>query len=212
MMKSCKFLLIVCFMMGVTFISAQPANYVHITGDEKAEMAKKISTASTQLQSLTVDFTQEKTSKVFTDKVISKGTMVYKKTGQLRWSYTAPSVYSIIINSKGSFFKNAGGVTKNKVVGELGGLILKTISGSGLVSSSDFSVEYYKNRDIFVIMKPLNKRFKAMYSSIEVFLNPQSYLATKVQLNEVNGDVTVIKFSNHKKNITIPASEFDETK
>lgn len=211
-MKSVKIIVLFSLFVLTQFLMAQPAHYSLISGNSKAETGKKISAASAQLQSLQVDFTQEKTSKVFTDKVVSKGKMSYQKPGNLCWSYTTPTVYAIIINSKGSFFKNASGVTKNKVIGELGGLILRTISGSGLVSNSDFSIDYYKNTDILVFLKPINKRFKAMYSSLEVYLNPQSYLATKVILNELNGDVTVIKFANHKKNASISASVFDETK
>ena len=59
-------------------------------------------------------------------------------------------------------------------------------------------------------MKPKVKKMQDMYSKIEVFLNPTTYLATKVKITEKNGDVTVINFSGHQKNVTIADSEFKE--
>lgn len=191
-------------------INAQPAGYQLLSGDSKTAMTKKITSASSQLKTLKVNFTQEKTSKVFTSKVTSSGRMSYKKPSYLLWSYTSPTAYSIILNDKGAFFKNAKGSMKNKAIGELGGLLARTVGGDGLVSSSDFSVEYYQKSDIAVVMKPKVKKMQDMYSKIEVFLNPTTYLATKVKITEKNGDVTVINFSGHQKNVTIADSEFKE--
>lgn len=191
-------------------INAQPAGYQLLSGDSKTAMTKKITSASSQLKTLKVNFTQEKTSKVFTSKVTSSGKMSYKKTSYLLWSYTSPTAYSIILNDKGAFFKNAKGSVKNKAIGELGGLLARTVGGDGLVASSDFSVEYYQKSDIAVVMKPKVKKMQDMYSKIEVFLNPTTYLATKVKITEKNGDVTVINFSGHQKNVTIADSEFKE--
>lgn len=201
----------IAFVCALSFsINAQPAGYQLLSGDSKTAMTKKITSASSQLKSLKVNFTQEKTSKVFTSKVTSSGKMSFKKPNYLLWSYTSPTAYSIILNDKGAFFKNAKGSMKNKAIGELGGLLARTVGGDGLVASSDFSVEYYQKSDIAVVMKPKVKKMQDMYSKIEVFLNPTTYLATKVKITEKNGDVTVIKFSGHQKNVTIADSEFKE--
>ena len=208
MKKVFVFIAIVCALS--LSINAQPAGYQLLSGDSKTAMTKKITSASSQLKTLKVNFTQEKTSKVFTSKVTSSGKMSYKKPSHLLWSYTSPTAYSIILNDKGAFFKNAKGSMKNKAIGELGGLLARTVGGDGLVSSSDFSVEYYQKSDIVVVMKPKVKKMQDMYSKIEVFLNPTTYLATKVKITEKNGDVTVINFSGHQKNVTIADSEFKE--
>ncbi len=209
-MKNIKYIVVIGFIIFSTIMVAQPTGYVPISGNAKTEMAKKINTVSAQLQTLQVSFEQEKTSKLFVEKVVSKGTMLYKKPGLLNWAYTTPSVYSIIINSRGAFLKNASGTTKNKMIGDLGAMILQTINGTGLVSNSNFSIEYYKKSDLLVLLKPVNKRLKSMYSTIEVYLNPQNYLASKVKMSETNGDVTVITFHNPQKNIAISESKFSE--
>ena len=210
MMKQVSVLLIAFLITSISICFAQPSGYTQLTGGDATSTAQKISNMSSKLNTLQVDFTQEKTSKALANKAVSKGKMSYKRTNFLRWSYTSPSTYSIILNERGAFLKKANGSTANKMLGEMGGLIARTISGNGLVNNSDFTITYYKGSDILVYMIPKNKRLQGMYKNMEVYLNPQTYLATKVKLTEKNGDVTVIKFTNHKQNVTLPANEFKE--
>lgn len=209
-MKKGSTLFIAFIIATISTCFAQPSGYTQLTGSNATSTSQKISAMSSKLNTLQVDFTQEKSSKALANKVVSKGKMSYKRTNFLRWSYTSPSTYSIILNERGAFLKKANGSTQNKMLGELGGLIARTISGNGLVNNSDFTISYYKGSDILVYMIPKNKRLQGMYKNMEVYLNPQSYLATKVKLTEKNGDVTVIKFTNHKQNVTLPANEFKE--
>ncbi len=195
---------------SLSILYAQPAGYAKLSENDAAAVVKAINAFSSKVTTLKVDFKQEKTSKAFTDKVVSQGKMSYKKSNFLRWSYTSPTAYSIILNEKGAFLKNAKGSTKNKALGELGGLIARTISGDGLTQNKDFKITFYKNKDIVAFMQPTNKRLQGMYKSIEVYLNPKKFNATKVKLNEKNGDVTIITFTRHQTNVTFPANEFKE--
>lgn len=189
---------------------AQPANYRAVDENTKNAIIKKIESTSAQMNTLQISFQQEKTSAMFLEKVVSKGKMCYKKSSLLRWAYTQPTNYAIIINPRGAFFKTGNKSTKNKMISEVGNLLLKTINGQILVNNTDFTITYYKGNDILALLKPQNKKMKEMYSSIEVYLNPQTCIANKVILKETNGDVTEIKFSNPQKNVAIPDSEFQE--
>lgn len=208
MKKALSILFLITFSLSITF--AQPSGYAKLSENDAAAVVKAINAFSGKVNTLKVDFKQEKTSKAFTDKVVSQGKMSYKKSNFLRWSYTSPTTYSIILNEKGAFLKNAKGSTKNKALGELGGLIARTISGDGLTQNKDFKITFYKNKDIVAYMQPINKRLQGIYKSIEVYLNPKNYSATKVKLNEKNGDVTVITFTGHQTNVTLSANEFKE--
>lgn len=208
-MKNRLFFAILLFScIGFTF--AQPSGYSQLTGESKTAMAQSISSSASKLQTLKVNFTQEKTSKAYTKPVVSQGTLTYKSSDKLCWAYTSPRAYSILLNSTGSYLKTAKGSTKNKMLGEMGKLILNTISGSGLSSNADFNIEYYKKNDVVAYLTPKSKRFQEMYQYIEVYLNPQSYLATQVRMVEKNGDITVIKFSNHQKNVSVSDSVFQQ--
>lgn len=207
-----KIIISILALFIATALVAQPAGSKLLSSSEKATTVQKIKNQSVSLKTLKVNFTQEKTSKLFTDKVVSKGNMTYKKSNLLRWAYTSPKTYAIILNKKGAFFKNEKGSVQNKMIEGLCKLLLRTINGDGLVESNGFTTSYYRCADqsLLVLMKPTDKTMKEMYASIEVYLDPTSLLAKKVKLNEKKGDVTTITFSNHKKDIAIADSEFDE--
>ena len=92
----------------------------------------------------------------------------------------------------------------------MAGMILRTINGSGLTGSADFDAAFYKGKDVLVMLTPKSKRVQDMYKSIEVYLNPQTYVATQVKMTEKNDDITVIKFTNPQKNITLTDDTFNE--
>lgn len=190
-------------------VFSQPSGYKALDETQKKQTLSQISAATSQLTSLKVNFTQEKKSKAFTNPVVSSGTLSFKKSNFLRWAYTSPTSYSIILNENGAFYKNEKGSTKNKMIGEMAKLILRTVSGEGLTNSTDFTLSYYKGKDILVILLPKSKKMQEIYSRIEVYLNA-TYLATCVKMTEKNGDETVIKFTNHQKNVTFSENEFKE--
>lgn len=207
-----KIILSIFALFIATALVAQPAGSKLLSSTEKATTVQKLKTHSTNLRTLKVDFTQEKTSKLFTDKVVSKGNMAYKKSSMLRWSYTSPKKYAIILNKKGAFFKNEKGSVQNKMIEGLCKLLLRTINGDGLVENNGFDISYYRCSDgtVLALMKPTDKTMKEIYTSLEVYLDSTTMLAKKVKLNEKKGDVTTITFSNHKKDVSIADSEFDE--
>lgn len=207
-----KIILSILALFIATALAAQPAGSKLLSSTEKTTTVQKIKTNSTNLKTLKVDFTQEKNSKLFTDKVVSKGTMTYKKSNMLRWAYTSPKAYAIILNKKGAFFKNEKGSVQNKMIEGLCKLLLRTINGDGLVDNSGFAISYYRCSDgsLLALMKPTDKMMKEMYTSIEVYLDATTLLAKNVKLNEKKGDVTTITFSNHKKDVAVADSEFDE--
>jgi outer membrane lipoprotein-sorting protein len=207
-----KIILSILALFIATALVAQPAGSKLLSSTEKATTVQKLKNNSTNLKTLKVDFSQEKTSKLFTDKVVSKGNMAYKKSNMLRWSYTSPKKYAIILNKKGAFFKNEKGSVQNKMIEGLCKLLLRTINGDGLVENNGFAISYYRCSDgsILALMKPTDKTMKEIYTSLEVYLDATTLLAKKVKLNEKKGDVTTITFSNHKKDIAIADSEFDE--
>ena len=50
--------------------------------------------------SIESDFVQEKNLQVLSEKIISKGHFTFKKENRLRWEYTSPSKYLIVINNQ----------------------------------------------------------------------------------------------------------------
>ena len=202
-------LIVVC--LG-TPLFAQEAGSTEITGDKKTALVASIEKAHKQLATLSANFTQEKTSTLFTEKVVQKGKLNYKAPNQLRWEYTSPKAMTVIFSNGKVLLKTEKGTTSNpnKMLGEMGNMIINTINGSFLKENPDFSTRYYKNKSgqYVVMLTPINKRIKAYYKNITITLSNSTYLADKVMLTEVNGDVTTITFSDKKANATLSDSLF----
>lgn len=189
------------------------AQNTEVTGEKRTAVVSAIEKAHKQMTSLSATFTQEKTSSMFTEKVIQKGKIFYKSPRQLRWEYTTPKSMAIIFNNGKVLLKNEKGTTNNpnKMLSEMGNMIMNTINGNLLKDNTNFTAKYYKNGktgDYVVVLTPLNKRIKAYYKDITITLNAKTYLADKVVMNEVNGDSTAILFADKKTNGTLSDSLF----
>lgn len=189
------------------------AQNTELTGEKRSAVVSAIEKAHKQMTSLSATFTQEKSSSMFTEKVIQKGKIFYKSPRQLRWEYTTPKSMAIIFSNGKVLLKNEKGTTNNpnKMLSEMGNMIMNTINGNLLQDNTNFQTKYYKNSktgDYVVVLTPLNKRIKAYYKDITITLNAKTYLADKVVMNEVNGDSTAILFADKKTNGTLSDSLF----
>lgn len=192
---------------------AQNSKEVIVTGSQLTQLTQAISKAHQQVQTLSANFTQEKSSTLFTEKVIQKGVFCYQSPKQLRWEYKSPKALTLLFDdTKVTILTDKGAVNNpNKMLNELGKMIINTINGTNMSDNSNFDISYTKNiqdGNYIAILKPINKKIKANYNSIKVVLNGKDYLAEKVIMNESNGDVTTIFFSNKKTNQALPANSF----
>lgn len=206
-------LIIFLTLLTTSVLMAQTSVGTEVTGEKKTALVTAIEKAHKQLTSLSANFTQEKTSTLFTDKVVQKGKLQYKAPKQLRWEYTSPKPMTVIFANGKVMLKTDKGTVQNpnKMLNEMGTMIIGTINGSFLNDASNFSAKYYKNSKtgtVTVVLTPVNKRIKAYYSKMTITLDAQTLLADKVVMQEVNGDTTTIIFSDKKTNITLSDSLF----
>ena len=205
-------LLIFLMLLTASVLMAQTPTGTEVTGEKKTALVTSIEKAHKQLTSLSANFTQEKTSTLFTEKVVQKGKLMYQSPKQLRWEYTSPKAMTVIFANGKVLLKTDKGTTSNpnKMLNEMGNMIINTINGTFLKDNPDFSTRYYKDKsgNITAVLTPVNKKIKTYYKNITITLNGTSHLAEKVVLNEVNGDATTIIFSDKKTNITLSDSLF----
>lgn len=204
-------LLLFWLITGLGF--AQSSKEVAVTGAQLTQLTQAISKAHQQVKTLSANFTQEKTSSLFTEKMVQKGVFCYQSPKQLRWEYKSPKALTLLFNdTKVTVLTDKGAINNpNKMLNEMGKMIINTINGTNMSDNDNFDISYLKNNQdgsYIAVLNPTNKKIKANYSSIRVILNGKNYLAEKVILNESNGDVTTITFSNMKINTTLPEGIF----
>ncbi len=205
-------LIIFLTLLTASVSMAQTPTDTEVTDEKKTALVTAIEKAHKQMTSLSAQFTQRKSSALFTEDAVQKGKLNYKSPKMLRWEYTSPKAMTVIFSNGKVLLKTEKGTTSNpnKMLGEMGNMIINTINGSFLKENSDFNTRYYKNKSgqYVVMLIPVNKRIKAYYKSISIALNNSTYLADKVILTEVNGDATTIIFSDKKANATLSDSLF----
>lgn len=181
---------------------------------QRDQVIAKIDKASSKMTSMQCDFTQTKTMKMLSKKMESTGVMYFKRPDKLRWEFKSPYTYIFAMNGDKVSMKSSKStqnidVKQNKMFRQITDIIINCITGEGMKNQSYFQMEMYQQDGAyFARLIPKRKELKQMYKTIELYFNPEFTNVASVRMEEKTGDVTVIKMSNTKQNITINESLF----
>jgi outer membrane lipoprotein carrier protein len=186
-----------------------------MTDADKSVFIQNMQAASKTTHSLQCNFTQKKNSSLLDEAVVSNGMMYFKAPDALRWEYTSPQAYAFVMNQGQSVVKNNKGITNldaqsSQMIKNMTEMIMGMINGKGLIDNKNFTTSYYTNqKQVRIILTPKNSKIKMLFRSIQVYVNPKTYLANLIEMNEAGGDVTSISLTNIKKNIAIADDIFN---
>jgi len=164
------------------------------------------------IKTLQCTFVQEKTSTLVKDKAVSKGNLFYQFPNALRWEYTDPSISTFILNGNNAvlFGKNDEKLGNEKMLKQLGVIIISLINGNAIAQDKQFKTAFYEveNDLIKIVLTPVTKRLKDYFTTIEMDIDVNTLLANEIVLNEKSGDKTIISLTNKEVNNEIPSSVF----
>jgi outer membrane lipoprotein-sorting protein len=149
---------------------------------------------------------------VISEKIITKGLFYFKKEKKLRWEYTDPYRYIIIINGDKIYIKdenreNRFDASSNKVFSEVNAIMVGCIRGTILNDDKQFSADLLENAEFFLVrLHPLTPRLKGSIEEIRIFFDKKSFTVARLEMHESSGDFTKIDFTGMKMN-TIVADE-----
>lgn len=159
------------------------------------------------------DFVQIKHLAYLEDSVVTSGKFWFKKENTLRWEYTNPFKYIIVINN-GKFIvkdeskKNEFDIKSNKAFQEVNKMIVSSVRGT-LLEENMFDIVAFKNATSYLIrLTPKNKNMKSIIQQMDLYFNNKDYTIFKVIMRENKDDYTVISFKNRKINEPISANIF----
>ena len=90
--------LIVLFSLALTLnMTAQDKEIKPLQDPSRA--IEQVNAFSQKTSTITTGFTQEKEMSFMEEKAVSSGKFYFKKERQLRWEYTGPFTYAIILNN-----------------------------------------------------------------------------------------------------------------
>lgn len=186
-----------------------------LAAEQQKQIIEKIDNSAAAVTGMQCDFIQTKSMKLLSKEMKSEGVMYFKKPNKLRWQYTSPYDYTFILNGDKVRIKSSKStqninVQGNKIFRQITGIILNSITGGGLKSTSDFTVEMYKSdKTYFAKLYPKKKEVKQIYNVIEIHFNPSLTMVNMVKMEEKTGDVTLVRLNNIKLNATANEKLFD---
>ena len=198
------------FMVSITTsLSAQTYTPVKDIESVKA----KIINASKAVTTIQSNFTQEKYLSVMTQKIMSKGLFWFKKENMVRWEYTAPYQYIIVLANgkvqiKDEEKKSEYDMSSNKSFKQINDMMIQLVQGT-VFNSGLYSFSFSENaQDYLVTLTPIDKKLKTYFQTIQLLFDKSSLDVMQMKMMEIGGDYTIIKFSNKKLNLPIAADKF----
>jgi len=202
------------FIVLVVVFSLHVSGQTKLTAEQQKQLVEKIDKAASAMKSMQCDFTQTKSMKLLKKEMKSNGVMYFKQPNKLRWQYTSPYDYTFIMNGDKVRIKSTKStqdinVQGNKIFRQITNIILNTVTGGGLKSASDFTVEVYKSdKGYFAKLYPKKKEVKQIYNVIEIYFNSSLTMVSSVRMIEKTGDETLVNLNNLKANVAINEKMF----
>lgn len=175
---------------------------------------QKVDKMSRDTKSIESDFVQVKSLAVLSEKITSKGHFYFQKQNNLRWEYTSPYKYIIVISKDKILIKDEDHKVKkydmntNKVFKEINDIMISCVNGD-VLKSGKFSISYFENDKFFKIaLIPLAKNMKESLKKIHMYFDKNVTLVTKIEMIENGDDVTTIDFTNKQLNANISSEKF----
>ena len=173
----------------------------------------KINENSKKINTIMSDFTQEKKLEYLNELIVSKGKFWFKKENNLRWEYTEPYKYIIVLNAgKFNIFDgkktSVFDINSNRMFKEINDLIISMVQGN-LMASGKFQVQAFENKNSYLLkLVPKDMNMKKVIATTEIIIDKLDYSVTKVVMKENETDYTTIVFTNRKFNETISDNIF----
>lgn len=173
---------------------------------------KEVSKTTNAIES---DFMQSKNLSILAKPISSKGKFCYKKENKVRWEYTEPYTYLIVIQGTKIFIKDKSNqkqydTQSNKMFQELNNFLVGCINGDILNKTNDFKIEFKESdNQYYVILVPVATKMKQMINEIHIYFDKKDYSVIKLKMVEQGSDNTIIDFFNKKLNGNISDEKFN---
>lgn len=169
---------------------------------------------SREVATVSGTFVQTKHIKVLGEKVESGGNFFYKRSGNVRFDYSAPKVMSIIMTTSNIHILSMGRATtfsleSQKGLSDLAGVMEACMGGNIASIPKTYKVTYeLKAERHKLYIEPRNKNLISPYTRIELSLNKNNLSLEELILVEKTQDYTVYRFSGITLNRSLSASMF----
>lgn len=208
-----KLIVTLFFVSAIIFsVSAQPKGFVKMKN--VAAFSKKMAAEADKTITINSDFIQKKFLSFMESEIVSEGKFKYKKGNKLRWEYTEPYSYIIVLAQETVLIKEEGKKTKkydmsaNKTFQRINELMVNSVRGT-VLENDEFDVSYYENsKQNLLHLLPKSKEMKGMLDNVYIYFNKSDNQVSAIKMTENSGDYTQITFKNRKLNEKLSDDNF----
>jgi len=201
------------FALLATGVWAQ--NEKPLTEAESQKVVATLTEAAASMQTLQCRFVQEKVSTMLAEPTVAEGMMHYVSPDRMRWEYTSPYAFALIVNGERIVKVTDGNVEEvdsksNRMYQGIVNIIMGSASGKKLFDTSVFDVLLYEEDACWrAEMTPKRRDMKRMFSQLVFHFDKKTKSINSVEFKEASGDVTSIRFEDIKLNETIGEDKFN---
>ena len=193
-MKRPLFILILAF-IGLTAKVQTPLSYA-----QSQVVIQQLTERAASMQTMWCRFVQEKTSAMLAEPSVAEGTMEYIAPDRLRWEYTQPYSFALVVEGE-RITKITDGQSEvlegnsSRMYQGMADLIMGSASGRNLFDTSVFDVVltddglHWKAE-----MTPKRRDMKRMFKELVFCFDKATSTIHLVRFIESSGDVTFIRF------------------
>lgn len=199
--------------VGCTVVLA--AAPVHAAGPVTLEtVIKKIQEQQKKTSTLQAEFRQEKELALLSKPEVSTGTFIFSRPSNVLWTYTAPKrVQMVIADGVMTTYYADLGKAERIDVKRFEDRIFKYMGASGAIDELaryfDFTFTDSKSKPVYVLdLTPKNRAVSKRVQRIKLWIDKTSYMTSKIEYVEGDGDITRYEFTNIRINEPVPNSRF----
>ena len=200
---------ILMLLLALLTVGAWAQNEKPLTEAESQKVVAELTEAAAAMQTLQCRFVQEKTSTMLAEPSVAEGTMHYASPDRMRWEYTSPYAFALVVNGDHIIKVTEGKAEKlegnsSRMYQGIVSIIMGSASGKKLFDTSVFDVVLY-DEDAYwrAEMTPKRRDMKRMFSQLVFRFDKKTKGISRVEFKDAGGDVTSIRFEDMKLNEAI---------
>lgn len=212
MPKRLASLALLLFFAGAGVVSAE----TRLKGNDAIDkVIREVSERQKKITSLQADFRQEKSMALLAATETSTGTFVFSKPNRVLWTYHEPKPVTMLIANGWltTYYPELNRAEKIEVRRFEDRIFKYMGAASGAIDELgkyfDFTfVDSKSNRHYTLELKPKTKTVAKRVRRIKIWIDRQSYITSKFEYEEGDGDMTRYEFTNIRINTPVPESQF----
>ena len=211
-MSSSKIRMVVCLLVASSIIGGSVR--LHAAPVTLAAVIKKVQEQQKKTSTLQADFRQEKELALMSKPEVSTGKFVFSRPNNVLWTYEAPKrVQMVIADGVLTTYYPELGRAERIDVKKFEDRIFKYMGATGAIDELaryfDFTFTDSKSKPVYVLdLTPKNKAVARRVQRIKLSIDKQTYLTSRIEYVEGDGDITRYEFTNLRINEPVPPSRF----